>query len=200
MSKASERKQQEIYEFIKSEILHKGYAPTIREIGRAVSLRSPSSVHAHLNALESRGFITRNSSKSRTIVIKDESSAVARAVSVPVIGGIAAGQPILAIENIEGYIPLPYTIFKEEVFALIVHGESMINAGIMDGDYVIIKPQQTAENGDIVAAVIDDSVTLKRFYKEKNYFRLQPENDAMEPILTKDVSIVGIMKGLFRVY
>lgn len=200
MSKASERKQKEIYEFIKSEILHKGYAPTIREIGKAVSLHSPSSVHAHLNALESRGYITRDSSKSRAIVIKDESSTVAKAVNVPVIGRIAAGQPILAIENIEGYISLPYAIFKDNVFALIVRGESMINAGIMDGDYVIIKPQQTAENGEIVAAVMDDSVTLKRFYKEKNYFRLQPENDSMEPIITDEVSIIGIMKGLFRVY
>lgn len=200
MSKASERKQQEIYEFIKSEILHKGYAPTIREICKAVSLRSPSSVHAHLNALEKRGYISRDSSKPRTIVIKDESSAVPRAVNVPVIGGIAAGQPILAVENIEGYIPLPFSIFKEEVFALVVHGESMINIGIMDGDYVIIKPQQTAENGDIVAAIIDDSVTLKRFYKEKDHFRLQPENDLMEPIITDNVAIIGIMKGLFRVY
>lgn len=200
MSKASERKQQEIYEFIKSEILYKGYAPSIREICKAVSLRSPSSVHAHLNSLESRGYIKRDSSKPRTIVIKDESSIVPRAVNVPVIGGIAAGQPILAIENIEGYIPLPYSIFNEEVFALVVHGESMINIGIMDGDYVIIKPQQTAENGDIVAAIMDDSVTLKRFFKEKNHFRLQPENDSMEPIITDNVAIIGIMKGLFRVY
>ena len=200
MSKASERKQQEIYEFIKNEILYKGYAPTIREICKAVSLRSSSSVHAHLNALESRGYITRDSSKPRTIVIKDESSIVPHAVNVPVIGGIAAGQPILAVENIEGYIPLPHSIFNEEVFALIVHGESMINIGIMDGDYVIIKPQQTAENGDIVAAIIEDSVTLKRFYKEKNHFRLQPENDYMEPIITDNVAIIGIMKGLFRVY
>lgn len=200
MSKSSSQKQLEIYDFIKKEILHKGYAPTVREICKAVSLRSPSTVHAHLNSLEKAGYISRDSSKPRTIVIKEEASAIPRAINVPIIGGIAAGQPILAVQNIEGYIPMPYSMFQEEVYALIVQGESMINAGIMDGDYVILKPQHSAENGDIVAAVIDDSVTLKRFYKEKNKIRLQPENDFMEPIFADDVYIVGIMKGLFRSY
>ena len=194
-------KQKEILEYIKNTILSKGYPPAVREICEAVGLRSTSSVHAHLETLEKNGYIRRNPSKPRCIEIVDDSFNLARReiVNVPVIGTVAAGQPILAVENVDNYFPIPAEYMPSgEVFMLVVKGESMINIGIFDGDKVLVLKQNTASNGDVVVALVDDSATVKTFYKEDGYYRLQPENHTMEPIIVNDVKILGKVIGLFR--
>ena len=196
-------KQQEILEYIKETILKKGYPPAVREICEAVHLKSTSSVHSHLETLEKNGFIRRDPTKPRAIeIIDDDFNLVRREIiSVPVIGSVAAGEPIFAEQNIEGYLPvLPEDMPDGEAFMLRVKGESMVKAGIFDGDRVLVKKQEHAENGDIVVALVDDSATVKTFYKEDGHFRLQPENDSMKPIILDDVSVVGKVTGLFRVY
>ena len=194
-------KQEEILEYIKSQTLQRGYPPAVREICDAVHLKSTSSVHSHLETLEKNGYIRRDPTKPRAIEIIDDEFNLARReiVNVPVIGEIAAGEPIFAEQNIEGYFPLlPEDVPTGESFMLKVRGESMINAGIFDGDMVIVEQQPTADNGDIVVAMIEDSATVKRFYKEDGYYRLQPENDTMDPIIVSEVSIIGKVVGLYR--
>ena len=196
------RKQQEILDYIKNEILTKGYPPAVREICEAVQLKSTSSVHAHLASLERNGYIRRDSTKPRAIEILDDNFNAARSemVSVPIVGRVAAGEPILAEENIESYFPIPAERMpRSDAFILEVHGESMINAGILDGDYVLVQSQNTAENGNMVVALLDDSATVKTFYKEDGHFRLQPENDTMEPIIVGDeLKILGKVIGVMR--
>ena len=183
-------KQKEILEYIKQEILNKGYPPAVREICEAVNLKSTSSVHSHLETLEKNGYIRRDPTKPRAIEIIDDSFNLTRreVVNVPMVGSVAAGQPILAVENITSYFPIPAEFMPNaESFMLRVKGESMINAGIFDGDNVLVKRQSTASNGDIVVALVDDSATVKTFYKEDGYYRLQPENDSMDPIIVKNL-------------
>lgn len=194
-------KQQEILEYIKGCILKKGYPPAVREICEAVHLKSTSSVHSHLETLERNGYIRRDPTKPRAIEILDDEFALTRRemVQVPVVGTVAAGQPILAQENIEDYFPIPASILPNaETFMLRVKGESMINIGIFDGDQVIVEQTKTARNGEIVVALVEDSATVKRFFKEKGHYRLQPENDNMEPIIVNQVEILGKVIGLFR--
>lgn len=194
-------KQQEILEYIKSCILSKGYPPAVREICEAVHLKSTSSVHSHLETLERNGYIRRDPTKPRAIEIMDDDFALTRrdVVNVPIIGTVTAGEPILAEENIIDYFPVPVEMLPNlPTFMLKVHGESMINAGIYDGDAVIVAQQPTAENGEIVVALLDDGATTKRFYKENNHYRLQPENDTMSPIITDHVQILGKVIGLVR--
>lgn len=194
-------KQEEIYNVIKESILNKGYPPSVREIGELVGLKSTSSVHAHLNSLEKKGYIRKDPTKPRTIEITDDTFNLTRreVVNVPMVGTVSAGMPILASENITDYFPIPSEFLPNtDIFMLKVKGESMVNVGIHDGDQIIVSKQSTAKNGDIIVALIDDSATVKRFYKEKNYYRLQPENDFMEPILVKEVTILGKVIGLFR--
>lgn len=196
-------KQKEILEYIKEQILNKGYPPAVREICEAVKLKSTSSVHSHLETLEKNGYIRRDPTKPRAIEIVDDSFNLTRRelVNVPVIGTVTAGQPILAVENIETYFPIPSEIMpNNETFMLYVKGESMINAGIFDGDRILVQKQVTANNGDIVVALIDDSVTVKTFYKENGFYRLQPENDTMEPIIVTELKIIGKVIGLFRMF
>lgn len=196
-------KQQEILDYIKSQILNKGYPPAVREICEAVHLKSTSSVHSHLESLEKNGYIKRDPTKPRAIEIVDDSFNLSRReiINIPVIGTVTAGQPILATENIEGYFPLlSEDIPRGESFMLKVKGESMINVGIYDGDQIIVRRQPTAENGDIVVALIDDSATVKTYYKEDGHFRLQPENDTMDPIIVPDLKILGKVIGLYRRY
>jgi repressor LexA len=191
-------KQIEILEFIKNEFLNKGYPPSVREICKAVDLKSTSTVHSHLGKLEQKGYIRRDPTKPRAIEILDEIP-TKRITSVPIVGNVTAGKPILAFENIEDTFPLPDEIIKDDnVFMLKVHGDSMIDAGILDGDYVIVRQQNDAINGDIVVALIGDEATVKRFYKEENYIKLKPENQFMSPIISKDVMILGKVIGLFR--
>ena len=195
------QKQSEILEYIKSQILNKGYPPSVRDICAAVNLKSTSSVHAHLESLEKNGYIRRDPTKPRAIEIIDDDFNLARReiINIPVVGTVTAGEPILAVQNIEDYFPmLPDRISNKNTFMLHVRGESMINAGIFDGDLVIVEQQSTAENGDIVVAMIEDSATVKTFYKEDGYYRLQPENDSMEPIIVNEVSIIGKVVGLYR--
>jgi repressor LexA len=190
-------KQKEILEYIKQEILNKGYPPAVREICEAVNLKSTSSVHSHLETLEKNGYIRRDPTKPRAIEIIDDSFNLTRreVVNVPMVGSVAAGQPILAVENITSYFPIPAEFMPNaESFMLRVKGESMINAGIFDGDNVLVKRQSTASNGDIVVALVDDSATVKTFYKEDGYYRLQPENDSMDPIIVKECSRKGIRR------
>ena len=194
-------KQQEILEYIKETILKKGYPPSVREICEAVHLKSTSSVHSHLETLEENGYIRRDPTKPRTIETLDDNFNLTRRemVNIPVLGTVAAGQPILAQENIENYFPIPAELLpNQKTFMLRVKGDSMINAGIFNGDQIIVAQQETAENGEIVVALLDDSATVKRFFKENGHFRLQPENDAMEPILTDSVQILGKVIGLMR--
>ena len=194
-------KQREILEYIKEMILKKGYPPAVREICEAVHLKSTSSVHSHLESLEKNGYIRRDPTKPRTIEILDDDFALTRRelVNVPVIGTVAAGVPILAEQNIEDYLPIPAEILpNKEVFMLKVKGNSMIEAGIYDGDKVIVAKQPNAENGDKVVALVDDSATVKTFYKENGHFRLQPENSSMDPIILDQVEILGKVIGLFR--
>lgn len=196
-------KQKEILEFMKNEILSKGYPPAVREICEAVNLKSTSSVHSHLETLEKNGYIRRDPAKPRAIEIVDDNFNLTRReiVNVPIVGTVTAGQPILAVENIESYFPIPMDYMpNQETFMLKVKGESMINAGIFDGDTILVQKQSHAKNGDFVVALIDDSVTVKTFYKEKDYYRLQPENDYMEPIIVPQVEILGKVIGLFRMF
>ena len=196
-------KQQEILDYIKSQILNKGYPPAVREICEAVHLKSTSSVHSHLESIEKNGYIRRDPTKPRAIEIVDDSFNITRReiINIPMIGTVTAGQPILATQNIEGYFPLlSEDMPKGETFMLRVKGESMINVGIYDGDQIIIQKQPFAENGDIVVALIDDSATVKTYYKEDGHFRLQPENDHMDPIIVPDLVILGKVVGLFRKY
>lgn len=196
-------KQQQILDYIKDEILKKGYPPTVREIGEMVNLKSTSSVHSHLETLEKNGYIKRDPTKPRAIEICDDSFQLVRTemVSLPVIGNVAAGQPILAEENIEDYFPVPADVVpRGESFILKVRGDSMINAGIFSGDRVFVNACNTASNGDMVVAMIEDGATVKTFYKENGHIRLQPENDSMEPIIVEDCKILGKVFGVFRFY
>lgn len=194
-------KQQEILQYIKDMILRKGYPPTVREICEAVHLKSTSSVHSHLETLERNGYIRRDPTKPRAMEILDDTFGLTRRemVQVPVIGTVAAGQPILAEENIEDYFPIPANMLpNSQTFMLRVKGSSMINAGILEDDYVIVEQTSSASNGDIIVALIDDSATVKRFYKEDRQYRLQPENDTMEPIIVSEMNVLGKVVGLFR--
>lgn len=196
-------KQKEILDYLKSQIINRGYPPAVREICEAVKLKSTSSVHSHLETLEKNGYIRRDPSKPRAIEIIDDEFNLTRRelVNVPIVGTITAGQPILAVENIETYFPIPSEYMpNEETFMLKVKGESMVNVGIFDGDKILVQKQTTAINGDIVVALIDDSVTVKTFYKENGYYRLQPENDTMEPIIVPELNILGKVIGLFRLF
>ena len=197
-------KQQEILDYIKNEILNRGFPPAVRESCEAVHLKSTSSVHSHLEALEKNGYIRRDATKPRAIEIIDDNFNLARreVVNVPLVGTVAAGQPILAVENIETYFPVPAEFMpNEQSFMLRVKGDSMVNAGIFDGDQVLVKQQTSAENGDIVVALVEDSATVKTFYKEDGYYRLQPENDYMDPILVQDnLQILGKVFGVFRFF
>lgn len=203
MSKISNR-QQAILDFIKNEVRDKGYPPSVREIGEAVGLASSSTVHGHLDRLEKKGLIRRDPTKPRAIEILGQDSENASfplaVTNIPVVGKVTAGVPISAVENIEEYFPLPaHMVGDHEVFMLSVMGSSMIEAGIHNGDYVIVRQQSTANNGDIVVAMTeDDEATVKTFYKEKDHIRLQPENTTMEPIILKQVTILGKVVGLFR--
>ena len=193
--------QQEILEYIKDEILHKGYPPAVREICQAVNLKSTSSVHSHLETLEKNGYIRRDPTKPRAIEIMDDTFNLNRRemVNVPILGNVAAGEPLFAEENIEDYFPIPAEMVpNSEVFMLHVRGESMINVGILDGDNVLVQQQSTAKDGEMVVALVEDSATVKTFYKEDGYIRLQPENDTMEPIIVPDCQILGKVFGIFR--
>lgn len=194
-------KQQEILEFLKEVILKKGYPPSVREICQAVNLSSTSSVFNHLEKLEKNGFIRRDPSKPRCIEIVDDSFQLTRRemAQIPIVGTVAAGQPILATQNITDYFPIPAEYAPNaESFILKVKGESMINVGIFDGDQIFVERCQTASNGDIVVALVDDSATVKTFYKENGHYRLQPENDTMDPIIVDQVEILGKVYGVFR--
>lgn len=194
-------KQQEILEYIKDEILHKGYPPAVREICQAVNLKSTSSVHSHLETLEKNGYIRRDPTKPRAIEIMDDTFNLNRRemVNVPILGNVAAGEPLFAEENIEDYFPIPAEMVpNSEVFMLHLRGESMINVGILDGDNVLVQQQSTAKDGEMVVALVEDSATVKTFYKEDGYIRLQPENDTMEPIIVPDCQILGKVFGIFR--
>ena len=196
-------KQQEILDFIKSEILSKGYPPAVRDICEAVHLKSTSSVHSHLETLEKNGYIRRDPTKPRAIEIMDDSFNLSRreVVNVPMVGTVAAGQPILAQEHIEGYFPIPAEYMPNtDCFMLKVKGESMINAGIFDGDYIMVRQQNVASNGEMIVALVDDSATVKTFYKENGHYRLQPENATMDPIIVNDVQILGKVCGVFRIF
>jgi repressor LexA len=202
MKKLSKR-QEDILNFIKEEVRTKGYPPSVREIGEAVGLASSSTVHGHLSRLEEKGYIRRDPTKPRAIEILDQEETVNKqpVVHVPLVGKVTAGLPITAIENIEEFFPLPdvYGTSEDQLFMLEVMGDSMIEAGILDGDYVIVKKSQTADNGEIVVAMTeDDEATVKRFFKERDHFRLQPENSSMEPIIVNQVSILGKVVGLYR--
>ena len=196
-------KQREILEYIKKEILSRGYPPAVREICEAVDLKSTSSVHSHLETLEKNGYIRRDPTKPRAIEIIDENFNLTRreVVNVPMVGRVAAGQPILAVENIDNYFPIPAEFMpNEESFMLRVKGESMINIGILDGDNILVKRQKDARNGDVVVALVDDSATVKTFYRENGHIRLQPENDDMDPIIVPDCEILGKVFGVFRFF
>ena len=197
------KKQEEILNYIKDEILERGFPPAVREICQAVGLKSTSSVHSHLESLEKNGYIRRDPTKPRAIEILDESFNMLRRemVNVPVVGTVAAGQPILAEQNIDSYFPIPSEYMpNEQSFILKVKGESMVNAGILDGDSVLVMQQTTARNGDIVVALIEDSATVKTYYKENGHYRLQPENDTMDPIIVDDCKILGKVFGVFRFF
>ena len=197
-------KQSEILEYIKKEILDRGYPPAVREICEAVNLKSTSSVHSHLETLEKNGYIRRDPTKPRAIEICDENFQMVRTETarLPVIGTVAAGTPILAEEHIESYFPVPVDMVPngEPSFILKVKGDSMINVGIYNGDQVFVQQCHTANNGEIIVALIDDSATVKTFYKEKDHIRLQPENDNMDPIIVQDCQILGKVFGVFRYY
>ena len=197
------KKQLEILEYIKSQILERGFPPAVREICEAVNLKSTSSVHSHLETLEKNGYIRRDPTKPRAIEILDDSFNLTRRemVNVPIVGQVAAGEPILAQENIENYFPIPTEFMpNNQTFLLKVKGESMINAGILAGDRVLVEKASTASNGDMVVALIEDGATVKTFYKEEGIFRLQPENDSMDPIIVSEVTILGKVIGVFRFF
>jgi repressor LexA len=197
-------KQQEILDYIKEEILNKGYPPAVRDICEAVHLKSTSSVHAHLSTLEKNGYIRRDPTKPRAIEIVDDSFNLSRreVVNVPIVGTVAAGQPLLAVENIDNYFPIPSEYLpNKKIFMLKVKGDSMVNKGILNGDCVVVQQQFTAGNGEMVVALVDDSATVKTFYKEDGYFRLQPENDHMDPIIVRgDLRILGKVIGVIRLF
>lgn len=198
------QKQSEILEYMKNEILNRGFPPSVREICEAVHLKSTSSVHSHLETLEKNGYIRRDPTKPRAIEIVDDNFNLVRreTVNVPIVGKVSAGQPLLAVENIDGYFPIPSEYMpNNKTFMLVVQGDSMINAGIFNGDYVIVEQQPTAENGQKVVALVEDSATVKTFYKEDGHIRLQPENDSMEPIIVEQdqfFQILGKVIGVFR--
>ncbi|MDO8963224.1 MAG: transcriptional repressor LexA [Coriobacteriia bacterium] len=198
-------RQRQVLDFIKSEIRRQGFPPTVRDIGEAVGLSSSSTVHAHLNALEAKGLIRRDPSKPRALEVMDREITAppgvlpSNVVELPVIGSVAAGAPILATENIESTITLPTEVVRDDsTFVLRVKGESMIDAGIFDGDFVVVRQQSTAINGEIVVAMIEDEATVKRFFREADRIRLQPENPSMEPIYSRDVTILGKVVAVFR--
>ena len=210
------KRQKQILDYIQTCIREKHYPPSVREIGQAIGLSSPSTVHAHLNALEEKGYIKRDGAKSRSMVVTEQSQKTSAKtqdsrpaapapssdhslVTLPLVGRVAAGTPILAEQNVEEEVPLPTALFGDQgTFLLTVHGESMIEAGILDGDVLLVKEQSSADNGDIVVAILDGEATVKTFYREKDCIRLQPQNQAMEPIFTNDASIAGVVTGLFR--
>ena len=216
MSVEMTKRQQAVYDCIRSFIEAHGYGPTVREVCSELGLRSPSTVHVHLNALESKGLINRDPLKSRSITLAQDSPALQdtqtisrsddsfggsyqNTVKLPLVGDVAAGMPILAEENIQDEITLPVEIVGDSAsFLLSVHGDSMIEAGINDGDYIVVKEQKVANNGEIVVALVDDGATVKRFFKEKDHIRLQPENSSMDPIIVDDCAIVGKVVALFR--
>jgi repressor LexA len=195
-------RQLQILEYIRREVKAKNYPPSVREIGEAVGLSSSSTVHAHLAKLEAKGFIRRDPTKPRAIELLDDDpspSFIPDAVNVPVVGHVTAGEPILAEQNIEDYFPLPkMMVHRDTVFLLKVRGDSMINAGILDGDLVIVRQQSTANNSEIIVAMLDGEATVKRFYKEKDHIRLQPENDLYEPLCSPNVTVIGKVIGVFR--
>ena len=203
MSDQISAKQQQILDYIKDEILKKGYPPTVRDIGEAVNLKSTSSVFSHLAALERKGYIRKDPTKPRAIEVIDDSFQLVRheMTSIPVVGTVAAGTPILAQQNIDSYFPLPveYTP-NAQSFILKVKGDSMINAGVFDGDMIFVEQSSTARNGDIVVALVEDSATVKTFYKENGRIRLQPENDDMEPFYFDSVDILGKVFGVLRLF
>lgn len=192
--------QQRILAFIKAEIQQKGYPPSVREIANAVGLKSTSTVHGHLQRLEKRGLLHRDAMKPRAMeIVGDPNFARNNSTAVPLVGRVTAGQPILAEENLEDYVVIPEVMLGDgEHFILLVRGDSMIEAGILDGDYIVVKKQADANNGEIVVAMIDDSATVKRYYKENGHFRLQPENSSMEPIYADEVTILGKVISLYR--
>lgn len=195
------KKQSEILEYIKNQIIEKGYPPAVREICTAVGLKSTSSVHSHLETLEKNGYIRRDPTKPRAIeIVDDEFNLVRREMrNIPIVGNVAAGQPIFADQNISGYFPMVSDELPAgNLFMLNVRGDSMINVGIYDGDKIIVQQVETAGNGDIVVALLDDSATVKTYYKEDGRYRLQPENDTMDPIYVDEVVILGKVVGLFR--
>ena len=197
------KKQLEILEYIKSEILRIGYPPAVREICEAVNLKSTSSVHSHLETLEKNGYIRRDPTKPRAIEIIDDTFNLTRRemVNVPIVGQVAAGEPILAEQNITNYFPIPIEFMpNNETFLLTVKGESMINAGILDGDMLLVESTSVVSNGDMAVALVDESATVKTFYKEEGIYRLQPENDTMEPIIVSEVEILGKVIGVFRFF
>lgn len=200
-SKVISRRQEQILDYIKAETETQGYPPSVREIGRAVGLKSTSTVHGHLAQLERKGYIRRDSSKPRAIEMLPAAGILPRSasVTVPLVGRVTAGLPVLAVENIEDYFPLPKDFGEQgTLFMLRVTGDSMIEAGILDGDYVIVRQQENAENGEIVVALLEDEATVKRFFKEKGKLRLQPENRFMDPIIVEDASILGKVIGVVR--
>ncbi|HHX25625.1 MAG TPA: transcriptional repressor LexA [Firmicutes bacterium] len=200
-SKVISRRQEQILDYIKAETETQGYPPSVREIGRAVGLKSTSTVHGHLAQLERKGYIRRDSSKPRAIEVLPAAGILPRSasVTVPLVGRVTAGLPVLAVENIEDYFPLPKDFGEQgTLFMLRVTGDSMIEAGILDGDYVIVRQQENAENGEIVVALLEDEATVKRFFKEKGKLRLQPENRFMDPIIVEDASILGKVIGVVR--
>ncbi len=207
MDKPLTKRQQQVYDFIESYITQKGFGPTVREIGEAVDLSSPSTVHVHLKTLEDKGYIVRDPLKSRSIALAHKSEPIEvlgsmafdNTLTLPLVGNVAAGEPLLAEENITDTMTLPTDIVGDSAsFILSVHGDSMIEAGINDGDYVVVRQQQTAHNGEIVVALLEDGATVKRFYREADHVRLQPENSALDPIITRDVSIVGKVVAVLR--
>ena len=194
-------KQLEILEYIKSQILERGFSPAVRDICEAVHLKSTSSVHSHLETLEKNGYIRRDPTKPRAIEILDDNFNFIRRemVNVPIVGRVAAGEPLLAEQNIENYFPIPMEYMpNKQTFMLKVQGESMINAGILDGDYVLVEERETTSDGEMVVALIEDGATVKTFYKEEENIRLQPENDTMEPIIVSDCTVLGKVIGVFR--
>lgn len=202
MTEPISAKQMEIYNFLKYYVEEKSFPPSVREICAAVGLKSTSTVHGHLKTLEKKGYINRDNTKTRALEIIEFSERKKEIIDIPIIGKVTAGEPILAIENIEDTFPLPlnYVKHNKDLFILKIIGESMIEAGILDGDLAIIEKTNVAENGEIVVALIDNEATIKRFFKEDNYIRLQPENASMNPILVKDCSVLGKLVGLYREY
>ena len=194
------KRQQEIFDFVKSYRADHGYPPTVRDIGKAIGLTSSSTVHAHLSNLEKLGLLRRDPTKPRAIeVLVDRARAAVTPTGLPLVGQVAAGQPLLAEQNIEEYVTVPPIAGGDEgEFVLRVKGDSMINAGIFEGDYVVVRPQETATDGEIVVALVGEEATVKRFYREKDHVRLQPENDALEPILSRDVKLLGRVVGVCR--